>query len=187
MDWSFSIDDALVLGYRNALYHIDLPGGRGTFRVGERCTPDNPIDHSRVTVITACNPYGAVLSDKANNARHQLLEQEVAHRRWSASPAVGQDPNGRWPAEKGLAIVSATADLEDLMMLLFGQHAVLVLTANEPATLRWHPASNLGAREAPTALRRCISTLKEETNAGRPSPALNLHAQQWHQPGWLAT
>jgi hypothetical protein len=179
MTWPFSISDALVLAYQKGLYDVELAGALRTFRVGEPCALSSDVSGARVTVVSACNPFSVLLSAETNNNRHRMLVQEIASRDLCAWPATGRDRDDCWPAETSLAVGGSTTRLDDLLMVLFGQNAVLVLTVDGPAKLRWHPASDRGAAQDGEAFERSVSTLDDERRAGKPSPALELHAPQW--------
>jgi hypothetical protein len=55
-------------------------------------------------VISSDNPYSQVLSDEENEARRVALRTFLRTRGLDFHETVGQDPQGRWPDEAGVAL-----------------------------------------------------------------------------------
>jgi hypothetical protein len=69
-----TVTSALMEAYVAALYWVDLPTGRINLRTGQSFEPPRGIgSHTRLAVVTACNPFSEVLGDAENNARQASL------------------------------------------------------------------------------------------------------------------
>ena len=87
---------ALQQAYRAALYRVDAEGAVSqTLRVGER----SDWLHQQLSLqstpaacyLTACNPWGVVLSDAANAERMTALRQALDSKGWQFLNGCGQD------------------------------------------------------------------------------------------------
>ncbi len=69
-----TVTSALMEANVAALNWVDLPAGRINLRIGQSFEPPRGIGgHTRLAVVTACNPFSEVLGDVENNARHASL------------------------------------------------------------------------------------------------------------------
>jgi hypothetical protein len=58
----------------------------------------------RFFVVTSDNPYSQLLSDEENEARRDSLRAFLRGRGVDFHETLGQDPQGRWPDEAGVAL-----------------------------------------------------------------------------------
>lgn len=62
-----------------------------------------------VHVITACNPFGELLSDEDNKQRNQLLLNELCEFDITLKPVLGHSPSKHWQ-EQSFAIFGLTRE-----------------------------------------------------------------------------
>lgn len=93
----------------------------------------------RAIIVTACNPYSAVLVPAANALRQQWLLHELERAGIAILPAENRDPSGHWPCEPSLLAFDTAAALDDILLRRFEQHALVVMESGQPARLHLHP------------------------------------------------
>ena len=72
---------------------------------GEWVGLDRIRDLGRVFVVTADNPFSRCLDDAENLERRQELRSQLDHLGVSVMGASAYDPSGRWPEERGFALL----------------------------------------------------------------------------------
>ena len=92
---------------------VDVAGRRGTFYV-----------------VSADNGFSNPL-DPDNDCRRRELSELALARGWSSSPALGRDPSGYWPEEKGLAIFEQSEEICRALARAFDQHAIYEVTPED--------------------------------------------------------
>src|SRR5690606_15496098 len=114
--------------YEAADYHV--PQLSTVLRIGQ---PNRALDAElgrrrcrRAIVVTACNPYSAVLVPAANTLRQQWLLHELERAGIATLPVENHDPGGHWPCEPGLLAFDTTAAFDDILLRRFEQHALVV-------------------------------------------------------------
>jgi hypothetical protein len=134
------ISEALIAAYRAAKYWVDLPSGRIILAVGEtvQCTEQFP-PHTRLAVITACNPFSQPRSASDNASRQAELIRAVEEVGLSWFPAAGTDPKGVWDPEPSVGIIGGSDDQLDGWMERFEQNAVVSVELSGLTALRLHP------------------------------------------------
>jgi hypothetical protein len=126
--------------YVAALYWVDLPTGRINLRIGQSFEPPRGIgSHTRLAVVTACNPFSELLGDAENNARQASLVEAVEAVALERFHAAGVDAQEKWAPEPSLAILDPSDQHLDGWMEASGQNAVVVAEAVGLAALRLHP------------------------------------------------
>jgi len=75
--------------------------------------------------LTACNPFGAVLTDEANAARQAELHHELATRSLSFIAGVGQHPSNGWPGESSFLVLGLTLEAAKALGRRMEQNAVV--------------------------------------------------------------
>jgi hypothetical protein len=91
----------------------DVAGRRGTFYV-----------------VSADNAFSSPV-DPLNEQRRSELNDLALSRGWVSSPAIGRDPFGAWPEEKGLAIFEQSEAFCRALARAFDQHAIYEVTADD--------------------------------------------------------
>jgi acetyl esterase/lipase len=103
------VDDGAT-GWRPA---IDVASRRGTFYV---VSADNAFS----------NPF-----DIDNERRRAELDELARSKGLLSSPAIGRDPQGAWPEEKGLAIFEQSEEFCRALGRAFEQHAIYEVTPDD--------------------------------------------------------
>lgn len=131
----------LRTAYEAADYRIPQLSTR--LRIGQ---PNRALDAElarrgahRAIVVTACNPYSAVLIPSANALRQQWLLHALERAGIAILPAENRDPSGHWPCEPSLLAFDTTAAFDDFLLRRFEQHALIAMESGQPARLRLHP------------------------------------------------
>lgn len=75
--------------------------------------------------ITAHNPHGQRLSPQENAERHLELEAEIKAAGFRALTGRGMDPNGKWPAEESLLVLSISREAAIAVGNRFQQNAII--------------------------------------------------------------
>ena len=132
---------ALQQAYRAALYQVDTEGAVSqTLRVGERSDwlhqqlSQRPMPAA--CYLTACNPWGVVLSDAANAERMTALRQALDANGWQYLNGCGQDAASQW-REDSLLIWGMDAATALLWGQQWEQNAVLWSAADAVPQLLW--------------------------------------------------
>lgn len=81
-------------------------------------------------VVSADNAFSAPF-DAGNELRRQELDDLARARGLSALPALGRDPRGAWPEEKGLAIFEQSEEFCRALGRAFEQHAIYEVTPED--------------------------------------------------------
>lgn len=132
---------ALLQAYRAALYRVDAEGGMPQMlRVGERSDWLHQQLSQRPTAVacylTACNPWGLLLSDAANSKRMKALRQALQQQGWQYLNGYGQDATGLW-REDSVLIWNMDAATALLWGQQWEQNAVLWSAADAVPQLLW--------------------------------------------------
>lgn len=132
---------ALARSYRRAHYRVSTGSGLVTLRVGE---PNAAIARLLTghgvccaAQITADNPGSVVTSIGENRDREAALARRLADGGWTALPAFGEDPDGRWPDESGFLVLGIDRRRAVRMGRDFGQNAVLLVDERGLASVAW--------------------------------------------------
>jgi acetyl esterase/lipase len=81
-------------------------------------------------VVSADNAFSNPL-DSGNELRRRELDDLARSRGLSALPALGRDPSGGWPEEKGLAIFEQSEEFCRALGRAFEQHAIYEVTPDD--------------------------------------------------------
>lgn len=132
---------ALQQAYRTALYRVDAEGAVSqTLRVGKRSDWLHQQLSQRsmpaACYLTACNPWGVVLSDAANAMRMTALRQALDSNGWQYLNGCGQDAASQW-REDSLLIWGMDAATALLWGQQWEQNAVLWSAADAVPQLLW--------------------------------------------------
>jgi len=139
----------LLRAYEATDYRVYAAAGRIVLNVGRLLDePDALPNFTRLAIITANNPFSAVLEDAENAARQAALVDAVARAGLIWFPAVGVDARGEWPPEPSLAILDPMDPQLDEWMEVFGQNAVVVADRGTTISLRLHPRSAISSSAA---------------------------------------
>jgi hypothetical protein len=127
-----AIAEDLITAYRSAHYRAGSGQDAITLRVDEHSEPLSRLfrasGHRCAAFITACNPFGAQESLKANMracaALHDRLDSYVA---WPDQiiEGMGIDPSGEWPAEKSFLALGLDLETSRALGEEFGQNAIV--------------------------------------------------------------
>lgn len=93
-------------------------------------------DHARASLLSACNPRGALQPAEINAARDEALRRQLAGKGWSFSPAEGVSADGRW-RESSLFVPGLHGPECRSLMQAFDQLAWVEYDAAGQAQLRW--------------------------------------------------
>lgn len=89
-----------IAAYRAAIYTFEHSGKSTTLHVDQWCADLSSIydgnDGCSLTFITACNPWGNVVSDEINATEMNRLHRELQSLRLPIFRGVGKDPAGPW-------------------------------------------------------------------------------------------
>jgi len=88
-------------------------------------------------LVTPCNPRSRSLSDADNAARHDAMHAELVAMGQRFVPAVGRDPDGRWPDEPGFLLVDPPERLAVELAERWDQNAIVTGRPGEAPTLLW--------------------------------------------------
>ncbi len=112
-------------------------------RIGEACAGLarhlNALGHTRITLITAHNPFSRPCDAADNARRQQQLRDVIARAGRPAWPATSHDPNGEWPEEPGFCVPDLPPAIRDRWLEAFAQNAVVEFRPPDVAELVWHP------------------------------------------------
>ncbi|MDC8787109.1 DUF3293 domain-containing protein [Roseateles koreensis] len=75
--------------------------------------------------VTACNPFGAVLTDEENSRRQVELAQELKTRSLSFIEGVGQHPNNNWPGESSYLVLGLNLEAARTLGHRLEQNAIV--------------------------------------------------------------
>lgn len=133
---------ALQQAYRATLYRVDTTEGDSqTLRVGERNhwleQQLQRLPVKAVCYLTACNPWGLILSDTDNAKRMTALRQALQSGGWSYLNGCGQDPEGLWPGEDSVLIWGMDVCTALQWGQQWEQNALLWMGADSPPQLLW--------------------------------------------------
>jgi hypothetical protein len=84
--------------------------------------------HNRVNsaaFITARNPFGVILSNEENQARDNLLANELNLRSLKFIKGLGQDPLGQWPEEDSFLVFGISLEASKKLGAQFEQNAIV--------------------------------------------------------------
>lgn len=130
----------LIRAFEAAHYWVDFPAGRIVLKIGQPCAGvDGFAGHSRLAIITACNPFSEVLGDDVNAERQALLIEAVEAAGLDWFHAAGVDPEEEWTPEPSLAILDPSDQQLDAWLEAFEQNAIVVAECGGLAVLRLHP------------------------------------------------
>jgi hypothetical protein len=139
------ISEDKIRAYEAANYWVDFPAGRIVLKIGQPfASVDGFAGHSRLAIVTACNPFSEVLGDAENAERQAVLIEAVAAAGLEWFHAAGFDAQEKWVPEPSLAILDPSNQQLDAWMEAFGQNAVVVADIGRQTALRFHPRSGLG-------------------------------------------
>ena len=123
----------LIRAYENAIYEINATH-RITLKVSEYSHSLDELhkEHQCTTsaLITACNPRSQILSAAENDTRMLALSEAVEKLGYRHLPAVGRDPNGKWPDEPSLWIAGLTKNEAESLAHRFEQNGFLWMDEN---------------------------------------------------------
>jgi hypothetical protein len=124
------LDPDLVQAYRDAVYEIHAETAI-RLKVSEYSHSLEELhkQHQCTTsaLITACNPRSQILSAPENDTRMLALIEAVEKLGYAHLPAVGRDPNGKWPDEPSLWIAGITKSDARCLAKTYEQNALLWL------------------------------------------------------------
>lgn len=94
--------------------------------------PARSVAHRRGTfyVVSADNAFSTRLDPDNERRRHELGELALS-RGLASSPALGRDPRGGWPEEKGLAIFNQSEAFCRALGRAFDQRAIYEVTSED--------------------------------------------------------
>ena len=75
--------------------------------------------------ITAWNPYGELLSNEDNQARNNLLLNELNLRSLKLINGFGQDPLGQWAGEDSFLVLGISLEASKKLGAQFEQNAIV--------------------------------------------------------------
>lgn len=127
------IDPATLQAYRETEYRV-LGTVPAVLRVGVHCA-DLAILHRAHHVacsafITACNPYGQIVSDRLNARQQQALVEEISRRGLAAIPGIGVHPTGDWRGEASFFVPGLDRDAAIEVGRRFEQNALIWAAAD---------------------------------------------------------
>jgi hypothetical protein len=129
----------LIRAYENAIYEINATH-RITLKVSEysHLLEELHKHHQCTTsaLITACNPRSQILSAAENETRMLALIEAVEKLGYRHLPAVGRDPNGKWPDEPSLWIAGLTKNEAGNLAHRFEQNGFLWMDKDAVPLLR---------------------------------------------------
>jgi len=118
----------LIRAYENAIYEINATH-RITLKVSEYSHSLEELHKKHQcrtsALITAWNPRSQVLSAAENDTRMLALSEAVEKLGYAHLPAVGRDPNGKWPDEPSLWIAGLTKNEAENLAHKFEQNGFL--------------------------------------------------------------
>ncbi|MEX8191825.1 DUF3293 domain-containing protein [Comamonas guangdongensis] len=135
---------SLQQAYRRAEYRVqgrNGPAGDWRLQVGRRqpllLTLYAAHGVECASFLTACNPWGELLSEADNAVRMQQLRQALLTGGWTFSEGLGQDPQGQWPGEASVLIWGMDAPTARVWGEQWQQNAVLWCGADAVPQLLW--------------------------------------------------
>jgi acetyl esterase/lipase len=120
------LDDELLASYQSPPVEVLVEDGPSGWE------PAIDVASRRGTfyVVSADNAFSNPL-DPENERRRRELSDLALSRGWSSSPALGRDPTGYWPEEKGLAIFEQSEEFCRALARAFDQHAIYEVTPED--------------------------------------------------------
>ena len=126
--------------YRSAIYRLHRPGGALPLALDEACPELAALLQRQgvrcAALITACNPLGRVLGDRANRRRQRALARELRVLGMASLPAEGGSVDGRH-VEPSLLVLGLDAHAARRLMRRFAQNAWLQIDAHGRPGLCW--------------------------------------------------
>lgn len=124
----------LVQSYLAANYVSLVDGNEVVLKIGE--VPPTALGAQGLSwaVITARNPYSALLSEQDNQLRQALLTQVLSLHGYETRPAEGRSIDGSWQ-EPGLLVIGISREMAKSLGASFQQNAVLYCAAVGPIEL----------------------------------------------------
>ena len=89
----------------------------------KRLFKQNRVDSA--AFITAWNPYGELLSNEDNQARNNLLLNELNLRSLKLINGFGQDPLGQWAGEDSFLVLGISLEASKKLGAQFEQNAIV--------------------------------------------------------------
>jgi hypothetical protein len=118
----------LIAAYKNTLFQAHVGDEVITLRVGQKCHALQAVfeQHNVTTAcyITACNPFGRLLTKQENEARNARLLRELAAL-YPVFEGVGVDPAGEWEGEASLLALGVSEEVSLALADVWEQNAVV--------------------------------------------------------------
>jgi hypothetical protein len=131
----------LEVAYLDANYWVDGPACHFAIRVGATCEPleellrrEHAIDWA---FTTACNPLSQPLSDEVNLMRMSHLVADLSVAGYRFHPGEGTARDDSWKPEPSVFIVGISETKAIEIANRYGQSAIIVGKAAQPARLVW--------------------------------------------------
>ncbi len=120
------LDEELIANYRSPPVEVLVAEGSA----GWEPATDVAVRRGTFYIVSADNAFSDPFDTRNELRRHELDELARA-RGLSALPALGRDPRGSWPEEKGLAIFEQSEDFCRALGRAFEQHAIYEVTPDD--------------------------------------------------------
>lgn len=110
-----------------------------TLRIGRSCPELDALllaaGHDCATFITAWNPMCKALDIAENRQRQQCLADELAKRKLSTLPGIGQHPSNGWQGEESFLVLGLQLEAARALAKAYGQLAYVWIGLCQPAQL----------------------------------------------------
>ena len=134
---------SLEHAFTHAHYHVLLPGGRVTVRIGSKppvmraWLRTNGYTPPTWSLITAWNPGAEVRNPGQNRRAQRRLEEDLDQAGWYWVPGIARDPDKRWPDEPGVWVPGMAAGEGLVWAKRVGQLAIVAGDEDGTARLCW--------------------------------------------------
>lgn len=129
---------SLLTAFHDTEYRVDTGAGQVAIRIGSECPDlDRWADRREWFIITAFNPDGIARSNRLNRESDRQLRERLARMADACIvlPANNHDAYGCWPDEPAWWVAGADSTQRDELARRFGQCALVIGGAGQPAAL----------------------------------------------------
>lgn len=139
MNGRTEIPPALIEAYRATLFMCGDGPDAFVLRIGAYSAPladlYDSADVSSAAFVTAFNPRSETQSADVNATAHALLGADLAAAGYRLVEGAGEDPDGRWPAERSYLVLGMALAAAQEVGRRYGQNAIVWIGADAVPTL----------------------------------------------------
>lgn len=139
-----------IAAYNATTYRVDVPNAKIELRIGVTNSALAALHSEQGVVcsvfVTACNPFGAALTDEENVLAMGTLIAHLDARGITWLPGAGAGNDGDWPPEPSVLALGIDLAGAQALCIKFTQNAVVVCGADATPRLVLHPGAIVESR-----------------------------------------